>query len=133
MSRIPKIVTFDRSAAYMHHRAMMNRRDNRVVDALELLRGAVEAQPENSEYRLDLAELLCEMGCHGQSARLLLASGLGNDHLGRHLHDHRFVSLRAQVEGASEKDVLADLKKTARKGSAFGSRKNAAYGGSRRS
>lgn len=72
MSRIPKIVTFDRSAAYMHHRAMMNRRDNRVVDALELLRGAVEAQPENSEYRLDLAELLCEMGCHGQSARLLL-------------------------------------------------------------
>ena len=72
MSRIPKIVTFDRSAAYMHHRAMMNRRDNRVGDALELLRGAVEAQPENSEYRLDLAELLCEMGCHGQSARLLL-------------------------------------------------------------
>ena len=33
-----------------------------------------------------------------ESARLLLASGLGNAHLGRHLHDHRFVSLRAQVD-----------------------------------
>lgn len=43
------------------------------------------------------------------------------------------VRLRAQVEGATEKDVLADLKKTARKGSAFGNRKNAAYGSSRRS
>lgn len=33
-----------------------------------------------------------------ESARLLLSSGLGNDHLGRHLHDHRFVSLRCEVD-----------------------------------
>jgi choline dehydrogenase-like flavoprotein len=33
-----------------------------------------------------------------ESARLLLASGLGNDQLGRHLHDHRFVSLRCEVD-----------------------------------
>lgn len=43
------------------------------------------------------------------------------------------VKLRSQVEGASESDVLKDLKKGARKGSAFGNRKNSAYGGSRRS
>ncbi|MEG1907902.1 MAG: excinuclease ABC subunit UvrB [Gordonibacter sp.] len=43
------------------------------------------------------------------------------------------VKLRAQVEGSSEDDVLKDLKKTARKGSAFGNRKNSAYGSSRRS
>ena len=43
------------------------------------------------------------------------------------------VKLRASVEGASEEDVLKDLKKAARKGSAFGNRKNAAYGSSRRS
>ena len=43
------------------------------------------------------------------------------------------VKLRASVEGASEEDVLKDLKKGARKGSAFGNRKNAAYGSSRRS
>ena len=43
------------------------------------------------------------------------------------------VKLRASVEGASEEDVLKDLKKGARKGSAFGNRKNAAYGSARRS
>ena len=43
------------------------------------------------------------------------------------------VRLRAGVEGESEADVLKDLKKSARKGSAFGNRKNAAYGSSRRS
>ena len=43
------------------------------------------------------------------------------------------VKLRASFEGASEEDALAGLKKQARKGSAFGNRKNAAYGSSRRS
>ena len=43
------------------------------------------------------------------------------------------VKLRASVEGSSEDDVLKSLKKNARKGSAFGNRKNAAYGSSRRS
>jgi len=33
-----------------------------------------------------------------ESARLLLASGLGNDQLGRNLHDHRFVSIRCEVD-----------------------------------
>ena len=42
------------------------------------------------------------------------------------------VKLRAQLEGSSEEDVLAGLKKQARKGSAFGNRKHAAYGSSRR-
>ena len=43
------------------------------------------------------------------------------------------VKLRASFEGMSEEDALAGLKKQARKGSAFGNRKNAAYGSSRRS
>ena len=43
------------------------------------------------------------------------------------------VKLRVSVEGSSEDDVLKSLKKNARKGSAFGNRKNAAYGSSRRS
>ncbi len=43
------------------------------------------------------------------------------------------VKLRASVEGQSEDDVLKDLCKTARKGSAYGNRKHAAYGSSRRS
>ena len=72
MKHNPKVVSIDRSAAYVHHRAMKNRRDNNPVDALELLRNAVEHSPENREYRLDLAEMYCEMGCHEQSNRILL-------------------------------------------------------------
>ena len=41
------------------------------------------------------------------------------------------VHLRAQLEGKDEEDILGDLKKTARKGSAFGAKKSA-YGGGRR-
>ncbi|MCU1526470.1 MAG: glucose-methanol-choline oxidoreductase [Frondihabitans sp.] len=33
-----------------------------------------------------------------ETPRLLLASGLGNDHLGRHLHDHRFVTVLGTVD-----------------------------------
>ena len=72
MNRNFNVVAFGRSSAYVHHRAMMNRRENNIVDALELMRRAVESAPENREYRLDLAELYCEMGCHEQSTRLLL-------------------------------------------------------------
>ena len=43
------------------------------------------------------------------------------------------VKLRASVEGSSEEDVLKDLKRSARKGSAFGNRKHSAYGSSRKS
>ncbi|MBQ3575447.1 MAG: hypothetical protein IJA26_07235, partial [Clostridia bacterium] len=72
MSHNPKVVSFERSPAYVHHRAMKNRRDNNPVDALELMRQAVEHCPDNREYRLDLAEMYCEMGCHEQSNRILL-------------------------------------------------------------
>lgn len=72
MKQNPKVVSFNQSSAYAHHRAMVNRRENNPVDALELMRQAVERAPENVEYRLDLAELYCEMGCHEQSSRLLL-------------------------------------------------------------
>ena len=43
----------------------------------------------------------------------------------------QIVKLRSQLEGKAEEDILGDLKKTARKGSAFGARKSS-YGGGRR-
>ncbi|MBE7190543.1 MAG: GMC family oxidoreductase [Jatrophihabitans endophyticus] len=33
-----------------------------------------------------------------ESARLLLASGIGNDHMGRHLHDHRFTTVLGTMD-----------------------------------
>ena len=72
MKQNPKVVSIKRSAAYVHHRAMKNMRDNNPVDALELMRRAVEHSPDNREYLLDLAEFYCEMGYHELSNRILL-------------------------------------------------------------
>ena len=52
-------------------------------------------QPELRTVRADVVVVAAGAV---ESARLLLASGLGNDQLGRHLHDHRFVSLRCEVD-----------------------------------
>lgn len=79
MNNNPKVVPFDRSAAYMRHRALKNMRENNPVDALELMRSAVERSPGNREYLLDLAEMYCEMGCHEQSNRILLDIIAGPD------------------------------------------------------
>jgi tetratricopeptide (TPR) repeat protein len=72
MSFDPKIVPFDRGADFVHQRALKNRRDNNVIDALELMRKAVEVSPENEGYKMDLAELLTELGCLTQSNQVLL-------------------------------------------------------------
>ena len=124
MKHNPKVVSIDRSAAYVHHRAMKNRRDNNPVDALELLRNAVEHSPENREYRLDLAEMYCEMGCHEQSNRILLDLlteqdapaecyyGLALNQLGRNEMDsaRRALSLyRSHARGGEYVEDAIDL------------------------
>jgi len=93
----PKVVSFDRSAAYVHARAMKNRRDNNPIDALELMRQAVAQAPDNAEYRLDLAEMLCEMGCHEQSNRILLDMLAGTD-----APDECYYGLALNQLGANE-------------------------------
>jgi len=72
MNLNPKVVPFERGADFIHQRAMKNLRDNNIVDALELMRSAVEHSPDNDDYRLELAQLLCDAGCPLSSNRLLL-------------------------------------------------------------
>ena len=72
MNLNPKVVPFERGADFIHQRAMKNLRDNNIVEALELMRSAVERSPENDDYRLELAQLLCDAGCPLSSNRLLL-------------------------------------------------------------
>ena len=55
----------------------------------------VSGSPQRQTVR---AEVVVVAAGAVESARLLLASGLGNDHVGRHLHDHRFVSIQALVD-----------------------------------
>ncbi len=40
-----------------------------------------------------------------ETPRLLLASGIGNEHMGRHLHDHRFVTIVSTIDPPA-KDFL---------------------------
>lgn len=72
MNPNPKVVPFERGADFIRQRAMKNFRDNNIVEALELMRKAVETSPENDDYRLELAQLLCDAGCPTSSSRLLL-------------------------------------------------------------
>ncbi|MDL2206122.1 hypothetical protein LJC33_04335 [Eubacteriales bacterium OttesenSCG-928-N13] len=67
-----KVVTFARSTDYLHHRAQQNRREGRMLDALDLMRRVLEREPGNVEYQMDLAELLCEMDQCAQSNNVLL-------------------------------------------------------------
>lgn len=67
-----KVVPFTRSAAYLYQRAVINRREGHLLDALELNRRALEKDPGNLDYELDLAQVLCELGCYVQSNRILI-------------------------------------------------------------
>ena len=64
----------------------------------------------------------------------LTAAATGTDSIGDILRQiaANNLTLKAQAH-ESEADVLKDLKKSARRGSAFGNRKHSAYGSSRRS
>ena len=101
------------------------------ASALEASRGQILAQIRS--YR----PLVKDMGDALQAVTAGLAAHDELDQARRaeeaaRLRD-QVVTLRTTVDDLSEKDVLADLKKGARKGSAYGNRKNAAYGSSRRS
>ena len=72
MSLNPKVVPFERGADFIHQRAMKNLRDNNIIDAVELMRKAVETSPDNDDYRLELAQLLCDAGNPTASNRLLM-------------------------------------------------------------
>ena len=61
-------------------------------------RVTVMANTSGDPVRLDLrADVVVVAAGAVETARLLLASGIGNDHIGRHLHDHRFVTVAGTV------------------------------------
>lgn len=62
-----KVVSFNRNASYLRERAMKNKRAGRDIDALELMRQAIEREPHNAEYRLEMAELCANLGLFEQA------------------------------------------------------------------
>ena len=68
-------------------------------------RVTVMANTSGDPVRLDLrADVVVVAAGAVETARLLLASGIGNDHIGRHLHDHRFATVATPTRsgGAAE-------------------------------
>ena len=96
-----------------------------VVDIMSYVHGEM-GDVSSEQVNMQLAEL-------SREEVLRVISSMEEDMAEASRLRDEVVRLRAGVEGESEADVLKDLKKSARKGSAFGNRKNAAYGSSRRS
>jgi len=65
-----KVVSFDRNASYLYERAMKNKRAGREADALELMRRAVDSDPDNLDYKLELAGIYAQMGLYEQTGRI---------------------------------------------------------------
>lgn len=69
---------FERGSEYLLHRVRVNRRAGRLLDALALQRRALE-QEDTPGCRMDLAQILCQMGCYEESNRVLAGMlGAGN-------------------------------------------------------
>lgn len=103
MSLNPKIVPFERGADFIHQRAMKNLRDNNIVDAIELMRKAVETSPENDDYRLELAQLMCDAGCPLASNKLLLDMLVRNVKTDDCLYGHAINQLNMNNPDAARK------------------------------
>ena len=67
-----EVLPFARDADYLYARANHRRQHGELIQALELMRSACSRAPKNEIYRMDLADLLCEMGCHRLSMAVLL-------------------------------------------------------------
>ena len=108
----------------------VNKAINDIMGYVEDEAGSVSAQDVNKELaQLSRAEV--ERVVADMELDMVRASENMEFERAAQLRDD-LVKLRTQLEGGSESDVLKDLKRTARKGSAFGNRKHAAYGGARR-
>src|SRR5690554_1773027 len=68
-----KVIPFDQNGQFYHRKAKKHMDNNNYLNALSLYRKAVEKEPQNVEYLLDLAEVFTEMGCFDQSSKVLFS------------------------------------------------------------
>lgn len=70
-----------------------------VRDGADRAHVTIMAEASTRPIALEIdAEVIVVSAGAVETPRLLLASGIGNDHLGRHLHDHRFVTMLSTVD-----------------------------------
>ncbi|MDR1569113.1 MAG: hypothetical protein LBS72_01325 [Oscillospiraceae bacterium] len=67
-----QVLPFARSANELQRRALSQRKGKQWLEAAELLRRAMEQEPDNERVLLDLAKTYAEIGCAALSNRVLL-------------------------------------------------------------
>jgi len=67
-----KVIPFEQNGQFYYRKAKKYVESNNYIDALSFYRKAVEKDPENLEYRLDLAQVFTEMGYYEESNQILL-------------------------------------------------------------
>ena len=66
-----KIIPFEQNGEFFHRKARKYVENNNYINALSYYRRAVEKEPDNIEYLLDLAEVFTEMGYFTESNQIL--------------------------------------------------------------
>lgn len=68
-----KVVPFEQSGQFYHKKARKHMENNNYINALNLYRKAIEKEPDNIEYLLDISEVFTEMGYYDESNRILFS------------------------------------------------------------
>jgi tetratricopeptide (TPR) repeat protein len=68
-----KVVPFEQSGEFFHRKARKHVENNNYINALNYYRKAIEKDPDNLEYSLDLAEVFSEMGYFNESNQILFS------------------------------------------------------------
>ena len=95
--------TIPRALASGHGELLLDAEVVEVRDGSVRASVTVMAEVSGSPVRLEVeADVVIVSAGAVETPRLLLASGLGNDELGRHLHDHRFVTVMSTLEPSAK-------------------------------
>ncbi len=71
--RLKKVVPFEQDGSFFHRKAKKYIESNNYINALSYYRRAMEKDPDNQEYALDLAEVFSEMSYFHESNLILLS------------------------------------------------------------
>ena len=72
-NKVRKVVPFEQSGEFFHRKARKHVENNNYINALSYYRKAIEKDPGNLEYALDLAEVFTEMGYFSESNQILFS------------------------------------------------------------
>ncbi|NLC44750.1 MAG: tetratricopeptide repeat protein [Clostridiales bacterium] len=71
--RLKKVVPFEQDGSFFHRKAKKYIESNNYINALSYYRRAIEKDPDNQEYALDLAEVFSEMSYFHESNLILFS------------------------------------------------------------